>query len=151
MLLEHVRNIIDLSASHALTYPAVRNNLWDWEWQEYYQNRALDAFCDALEVKNGQVAGPNGWGVDHALKAWGKVWTDGYLATRTFSLHLVKLFLMLDPVCGEADVPNCLGTHDPTIDLYTNTQTGNMVRSWQWLLYAFPILPRSQSDCDQVQ
>ena len=76
-----------------MAVPVVRNNLWDWEWQEYYHSRALDAFCDVLEVKDGQVAGPSGWGVDHALKAWGKVWTGGYLATRTCFLQDIRIIV----------------------------------------------------------
>jgi len=61
---------------------------------------------------------------------------------------ILESSLIHDSVCGEVDVPNCLGTHDPTIGLYTNTTTGNMVRSWQWLLYVTVISPRQKSDED---
>lgn len=38
-------------------------------------------FCDALEVKDGVSASAEGWGVDHALEAWGAFLRNGYLAT----------------------------------------------------------------------
>ena len=38
----------------------------------------FDAFCDALEVKNGTIAGPGGFGVQHALVAWASFWIDVY-------------------------------------------------------------------------
>ena len=31
-------------------------------------------FCDALEVDNGKVAPATGWGLEHALEAWGNFW-----------------------------------------------------------------------------
>ena len=42
-------------------------------------------FCDALEVKDGQVAGANGWGLEHALNAWGAYWKDTYYALSELS------------------------------------------------------------------
>lgn len=64
----------------------MRNNLWDWQsltpvtgYAKFFQ------FCDALEVKDGVSATASGWGVDHALAAWGKFWTSGYLADRGLS------------------------------------------------------------------
>jgi len=69
---------------------SVRNNLWDWQrlQTDSGPNAPFGRFCDALEVKDGQVAGPKGWGLDHALRAWGKFWKDGYLADRRFFIHL---------------------------------------------------------------
>ncbi|KAL7282649.1 hypothetical protein ACG7TL_004122 [Trametes sanguinea] len=50
---------------------ALRNNLWDWQSLSPSSGGGLFfEFCDALEVKNGISAGPNGWGLDHALQAW---------------------------------------------------------------------------------
>ena len=37
-------------------------------------------FCDALEVKDGKVAGPNGWGLENALAAWGSYYKNTYLS-----------------------------------------------------------------------
>ena len=59
---------------------AVRANLWDWQslspdsgpGQQFFE------FCDALEVKNGVSAPASGWGLDHALQAWGNYWTTTY-------------------------------------------------------------------------
>ena len=78
----------------------MRNNLWDW------QSLSPDSgggtffeFCDALEVKDGVNAGPNGWGLDHALTAWSSFWTGGYYADRECTRF---------PPWIEADRPRCL-------------------------------------------
>ena len=52
----------------ALRYPL-------WEWQDLSPSSGpgmgFFVFCDALEVKNGVSAPSSGWGLDHALVAWG--------------------------------------------------------------------------------
>ena len=57
---------------------ALRYNLW--RWQDIGPTTGRDAwfhrFCDALEVKDGVPAGASGWGLDHALKAWGSFWNE---------------------------------------------------------------------------
>ena len=35
-------------------------------------------FCDALEVKDGQSADENGWGLEHAIQGWGAFWNSTY-------------------------------------------------------------------------
>ena len=64
----------------------VRNNLWDW--QELSPNTGPGAaffeFCDALEVKNGVSAPAAGWGLDHALTAWGTYWNSSYLESSEY-------------------------------------------------------------------
>jgi hypothetical protein len=50
-------------------------------------------FCDALEVKNGISAPASGWGVDHALTAWGTYWRNTYL---NISMSFVILKHTLD-------------------------------------------------------
>lgn len=59
----------------------VRNNLWDWQSlsPSTGPNGTFFQFCDALEVKNGVSAPASGWGVNHALQAWGTFWQNGYL------------------------------------------------------------------------
>ena len=61
---------------------ALRNNLWDW--QSLQPDVGPDAqffqFCDALEVKDGVSAGSDGWGLEHALNAWGTYWANTYYA-----------------------------------------------------------------------
>lgn len=52
-------------------YP-VRSDIQDWG------SDLFDQFCDALEVKNGVIAGANGWGYQHALNAWANWWTTFY-------------------------------------------------------------------------
>jgi hypothetical protein len=55
----------------------VRNQLWNWQELSPGSDAAIFFdFCDALEVKNGTSAGPNGWGLDHALDAWGHYETN---------------------------------------------------------------------------
>ncbi|KAF5392923.1 hypothetical protein D9757_001233 [Collybiopsis confluens] len=76
------------------------------------------SFCDALEVKNGVKAPASGWGLDHALTAWGNLWNSSYL----------------DNLCGGADVVDCLGTYDPTQAYYTDTAIDNAGRSWTWIV-----------------
>jgi hypothetical protein len=65
----------------------VRNQLWSWQsltpasgGGEFFE------FCNALEVKDGVAAGPSGWGLQHALDAWGAYETI-YVASGT-SLNL---------------------------------------------------------------
>ncbi|KDQ15604.1 hypothetical protein BOTBODRAFT_624461 [Botryobasidium botryosum FD-172 SS1] len=71
-------------------------------------------FCDALEVKDGVTASENGWGLKHAVRAFGE-----YM--RTVSLpHRAA----------------CLSTYTRTAS-WTDTAVDNSHRSWNWLLY-FP-------------
>ncbi|GJE86471.1 serine carboxypeptidase S28 [Phanerochaete sordida] len=99
---------------------ALRNNLWDWQSLEPSTgpNATFYQFCDALEVKNGVSAPSSGWGVDHALSAWGGFWQDGYL----------------DNLCGGQSIADCLGTYDPTNPLFTDISVGNDYRSWNWIV-----------------
>ncbi|KAF9535131.1 serine carboxypeptidase S28-domain-containing protein [Crepidotus variabilis] len=120
--IQEVKNIFGLTNVTHLDDVAgsLRNNLWDWQSLSVTSgpNTTFTRFCDALEVKNGQVSGPDGWGVDHALPAWGKFWTDGYLS------HL----------CGANDIETCFETHDGTEDYFTNIEVDNENRSWQWIV-----------------
>ena len=62
---------------------ALRNNLWDWQSLSPSSGYGLfHEFCDALEVKDGKSAGPKGWGLDHALQAWGSFWNETYYELR---------------------------------------------------------------------
>ena len=57
----------------------MRNNLWDWQsLSPTSGGGTFFEFCDALEVKDGVSAGPNGWGLQHALTAWSTFWTETY-------------------------------------------------------------------------
>lgn len=45
-----------------------------WYWQNLQpagENQIFYAFCDALEVKDGVSAPAEGWGLEHALAAYG--------------------------------------------------------------------------------
>ena len=61
---------------------SVRYNLWDWQSLQPYSgpNQQFYQFCDALEVgSDGSVAPAAGFGLDHALTAWGSYMTNTYL------------------------------------------------------------------------
>ena len=85
-----------VTGKEALILESVRNNLWDW--QSLSPATGVEGtffqFCDALEVKNGTVASESGWGLDHALPAWGAFWKSSYLKLRksyTLSVFREKL------------------------------------------------------------
>jgi hypothetical protein len=67
----------------------VRNNLWDWQSLSpaVGPNATFFQFCDALEVKDGKSAGPEGWGLEHALPAWAAFFSGDYLSDREFVLE----------------------------------------------------------------
>ncbi|KAI0666133.1 peptidase S28 [Trametes maxima] len=74
--------------------------------------------CDSLEVDgSGKSAGPQGWGLQHALSAWG-AYTKSSVAAR----------------CGKTDIESCLSTYDTENPFWTDTTVNNWSRSWQWLL-----------------
>jgi len=99
---------------------SVRNNLWDWQSlqptsgpkAQFYQ------FCDALEVKDGQNAPATGWGLDHALAAWGSYFKNTYYSR----------------ICGTASAEDCLGTYDVTLPYWTDISVNNAWRSWFWIV-----------------
>jgi hypothetical protein len=88
-----------------VSFDEVRNNLWDW------QSLAPDVgpgaqffdFCDALEVdKNGKIASASGFGLDHALDAWGTYFNATYLPLSMLSYSLVPpLYTNIVIVCGD--------------------------------------------------
>ncbi|KAI0072974.1 peptidase S28 [Panus rudis PR-1116 ss-1] len=99
---------------------ALRNNLW--AWQSLSPSTGTEGqffkFCDALEVKNGVSAPASGWGLDHALAAWGAYWKLTYI----------------DILCDGMDVVDCFGSYDPTADFFTDTSVDNAHRSWTWMV-----------------
>ncbi|KIM46447.1 hypothetical protein M413DRAFT_314906 [Hebeloma cylindrosporum] len=99
---------------------ALRNNLWDWQSLQITSGAGSQfyRFCDALEVKDGQQAPANGWGLDHALAAWGNYWRTTYLSG----------------LCGTTDVETCLGTYNPSLKYWTDTSIDNAARSWFWIV-----------------
>ena len=137
----------------------VRNNLWDWQSlsPSSGSNTSFQAFCDALEVKDGVNAGPAGWGLDHALKAWGNHWNATYYRQRmSASLHHQKnvvsnvfLYSLWTTGCRVSSQTGfvvwflsdevvlhrtCLGSYDPTQSFWTNTTVNNAGRSWTWFV-----------------
>ncbi|KAF8827103.1 hypothetical protein HHX47_DHR5000888 [Lentinula edodes] len=64
-----------------------RNNLWDWQSLSPTSGPGATffQFCDALEVKDGVNAPATGWGLDHALTAWGSFWNETYLDAHVFA------------------------------------------------------------------
>ncbi|TFL04530.1 serine carboxypeptidase S28-domain-containing protein [Pterulicium gracile] len=99
---------------------ALRNNLWDWQSLQPTSgnNTAFRQFCDALEVKDGVSASAEGWGLKHAVEAWGAHWRNGYLKR----------------LCGDNDAETCLGTYNATSEFYTDESVDNVWRSWNWFV-----------------
>ena len=62
----------------------MRNNFYSWQSlsPDTGSEGQFFQFCDALEVKNGTAAPASGWGLDHALAAWGAYWKSTYLQIR---------------------------------------------------------------------
>ena len=58
----------------------MRNNIWDWQdlQPESGPGQSFFEFCDALEVQDGQVAGPSGFGLTEALQQWSEYWNNEY-------------------------------------------------------------------------
>ncbi|CAE6447253.1 unnamed protein product [Rhizoctonia solani] len=97
---------------------ALRNPLWNWQsLQPGEKDQSFYEFCDALEVKDGVSAGPSGWGLDHALAAYGN-YMKNYVAE----------------TCGSSSQEDCLGSYNPNSTYYTDTSIDNSWRSWNWLL-----------------
>jgi len=60
----------------------VQYNLFDWQslQPDVGPGAMFFEFCDALEVKDGVSAGPEGWGLDNAIYSWGNFWNTTYYA-----------------------------------------------------------------------
>ncbi|KAI0047352.1 peptidase S28 [Auriscalpium vulgare] len=98
---------------------ALRNNLWDWQsLSPDSDGGEFFVFCDALEVKNGVSAPASGWGLDHALNAWGNFFADTYLPL----------------ICGDDSAEDCLGTYNASQSFWTDTSLDNAERSWEWFV-----------------
>ncbi|TFY59436.1 hypothetical protein EVG20_g7795 [Dentipellis fragilis] len=99
---------------------ALRNNLWDWQKLSPLSGPGslFFQFCDALEVKDGKNAPASGWGVEHAVNAWGTYFKNTYM----------------NLLCGDVDVATCIGTYNASASVYTDTAVNNAARSWQWIV-----------------
>ncbi|KAI0737246.1 peptidase S28 [Daedaleopsis nitida] len=99
---------------------ALQQNLFPWQSLQVSTGSEGDfyKFCDALEVKDGVSAPAQGWGLDHALQAWGSYWTSTFYTQ----------------ICGSDDNELCLGTYDSTNPYWSYTYEPNPGRSWDWLL-----------------
>ncbi|KAK2466388.1 hypothetical protein APHAL10511_002030 [Amanita phalloides] len=99
---------------------ALRNNIEDWQAIQPSSGpgTVFYKFCDALEVKNGVSASKHGWGLEHALNAWGSFYKKFYLGY----------------LCGTQTPEKCVGTYDPTQHEWTSTAVNNSARSWTWIV-----------------
>ncbi|KDQ14566.1 hypothetical protein BOTBODRAFT_345995 [Botryobasidium botryosum FD-172 SS1] len=76
-------------------------------------NNTIAIFCDTLEIKDGVAASANGWGLKHALKAYG-----GYVKNN------------LARECGKnGNIGNCINSRRK----YLNVSINQWSRSWMWL------------------
>ncbi|QRW04214.1 Serine carboxypeptidase S28 [Ceratobasidium sp. AG-Ba] len=97
---------------------ALRNPMWMWQnLQPGDSDQSFYEFCDALEVKDGVSAGAGGWGLGHALTAYGN-YMKSYISS----------------VCGFFTQEECLGSYNANMTFYTDTSVDNSWRSWNWLL-----------------
>jgi hypothetical protein len=135
----------------------VKNPLFAWQSLQPTSGpgAAFYQFCDALEVKNGVSAPAKGWGLAHAVQAWGALFKDTYLPSS--ELLWIRLFMneanpMVDQSvetirtseCGlHVDdarelmrCSDCLGTYDANQSYYTDISIGNANRAWFWMVYA---------------
>ena len=97
------KNVLHYDPGGELYSITVRNNLWDWQnLQPTSGPKTLFyKFCDALEVKNGQIAPESGWGLQHALNAWGSYFKETYLSICEYDILSCKNTEFLTvTVCG---------------------------------------------------
>lgn len=75
----------------------VRNNLWDWQSLQVTSGAGTQfyRFCDALEIKDGVHAPASGFGLEHALAAWGTYWRDIYLSGCKYTPKLLTDFRLM--------------------------------------------------------
>jgi hypothetical protein len=88
---------------------SVRINLGDWQslQPDSGSGTMFYKFCDALEVKNGVSAPASGWGVDHALSAWGKFFSGNYTQMRALLFPCTRRHAIISDlviVCGTDDI-----------------------------------------------
>ncbi|KAG2138324.1 peptidase S28 [Suillus clintonianus] len=99
---------------------ALQYNLWDWQSIHPYDGPGdmFFKFCDALEVKDGVVAGPEGWGLENAIYSWGNFWNTTYY----------------NYTCAGYDPEACFGSYDATQSYFTDVTVNNANRSWFWMI-----------------
>ncbi|KAH9942562.1 peptidase S28 [Amylocystis lapponica] len=116
--IDSIKKLFNMNLSHLDDFAgALRNNLFDWQYlQPYSDEDRFFNFCDALEVKDGVNAPAGGWGLEHALSAWGSYWANTYFSS----------------LCGDLDAESCLGTYNASA--YTDISVNNAERSWQWTI-----------------
>ncbi|KAL1724091.1 serine carboxypeptidase S28-domain-containing protein [Schizophyllum commune] len=116
-----IRNIFgrNASVSNDAIAGLLRNNIWSWQTLQPFTASAggkleFYEFCDALEVNGRTVSGPKGWGLEHALRAWG-----AYFSRTT----VAKL-------CTDIDLAECInGTPASSQD---DHPVNDADRSWSW-------------------
>ncbi|KAG2127939.1 peptidase S28 [Suillus bovinus] len=99
---------------------AIQSNLFDWEPMQPSSGPGamFFQFCDALEVKNGISAGPEGWGLENAIQSWGNFWNTTYY----------------NYICGSDDAETCLGTYNTSQSYWSDVTVDNPDRVWLWMM-----------------
>ncbi|KAG1734459.1 peptidase S28 [Suillus paluster] len=99
---------------------ALQYNLFEWQALQPHADPGtlFFDFCDALEVKDGVNAGPEGWGLENAIYSWGKFWNTTYY----------------NHVCNDRDAETCIGTYNTSQSYWTNVTVDNADRSWTWMV-----------------
>ena len=88
------------------------------EWQELQLAPELTdltffGFCDALEVQDGANAPEGGWGVNHALPAWGSWWQNEYYPSCKLFYKLDVLANLIHPhrlACGDLSAESVISS-----------------------------------------
>jgi len=121
-----IQNLKDAFGLGGLTHiddfaAALQYNLYDWQNLEpsIGPGALFFEFCDALEVEDGVNAPETGWGLEHAINAWGSFWNNTY-----YTNH----------VCGDVDAETCLGTYNTSDPFWANITVDNATRSWFWIV-----------------
>ncbi|VDC02128.1 unnamed protein product [Peniophora sp. CBMAI 1063] len=96
----------------------LKNPLYAWQDMQYgSEESGFYIFCDRLEVKDNETAPAEGWGLEHALSAWGADFKDGYLPA----------------ICAGQNYSICLDTYNASSEVYTSTSVGDTTRAWMWV------------------
>ncbi|KAF8995657.1 serine carboxypeptidase S28-domain-containing protein [Cyathus striatus] len=88
-----------------------------WQYFEPIREFQFNITC-GIGIKDGKSAPAAGWGLGHALSAWGSYFKNSYLLT----------------ICGDDPAEDCLGTYNTSQAFWTDTTIDNAGRSWMWIV-----------------
>ncbi|KAI0959110.1 hypothetical protein AcW1_004037 [Taiwanofungus camphoratus] len=119
--IDAIKTLFNMNLTHLDDFgSALSTNLFYWQELDVDQGNGaiFQDFCDALEVKDGVNASPQGWGLKHALQAYGSWWANTFQPS----------------ACGDSDAEDCWGTYDTNASYWTDISINNTDRSWDWII-----------------